>query len=220
VLVSPVAGIVLYLIILLALITWGSLTSTPAYGRLYLAMSLVPLMQIVTLSIAFSDLSESLAYAVVLLLLLIAVHIIVTTLDLKLRDIGLTFQHWPIQILVVLSGVALGDIGALFLEPEISFNSLNLVIVFAFLIFAGFIEELIFRGILQRFAIDVFGKKGVFLATILFTALYIGWLSILGCLFVLSIGLLFGWVVKETGSIIGVGFSHGIINIIIYLAVT
>jgi len=83
----------------------------------------------------------------------------------------------------------------------------------------GFVEEFIFRGVLQRSAVEAFGGWGVIYVSLLFAILHIGFLSWIDVVFVFVIALFFGWVVKKTGSLLGVTLSHGITNIVLYLVV-
>jgi membrane protease YdiL (CAAX protease family) len=84
------------------------------------------------------------------------------------------------------------------------------------LIFTGIVEELAFRGVMQRAANTLASYGWIYIAAI-YSLIQIGQGSAFHCLFVFAIGLLFGWTVKNTGSIIGVGLSHGLINIGLFL---
>ena len=81
----------------------------------------------------------------------------------------------------------------------------------------GFVEEFIFRGVLQRSAWERFGWRGLIYVSSLFAILHIGFLSWVDVVFVFGIALFFAWVVKRTGSLLGVTLSHGITNITLYL---
>ena len=85
---------------------------------------------------------------------------------------------------------------------------------------AGFVEEFIFRGVLQRTAVAVFGSWwGIIYVSLLFAVLHMGFLSLIDVVFVFFVALFFGWVVKKTGSLFGVALAHGITNILLYLVV-
>jgi membrane protease YdiL (CAAX protease family) len=86
-----------------------------------------------------------------------------------------------------------------------------------FLMCTGFVEEFIFRGVLQRTAVEAFGWRGIIYVSLLFAALHMGFLSLIDVVFVFCVALFFGWVVKKTGSLLGVALAHGITNIILYL---
>ncbi len=75
-----------------------------------------------------------------------------------------------------------------------------------------------FRGIMQRNAIEAFGEKGGLIGVALvFAALHIGWLSLPDLVFVFSVGLFYGYMVLKTGNIMGVTLSHGITNIVLFM---
>jgi hypothetical protein len=81
----------------------------------------------------------------------------------------------------------------------------------------GFIEELIFRGMMQRAATEALGRFGLPYVAALFAVLHVGYLSVLDVVFVLIVGLFFGWVAARTHSIVGVTLSHGLTNIVLFL---
>ena len=86
-----------------------------------------------------------------------------------------------------------------------------------FFIFVGFGEELIFRGVLQRVAVDAFGRWGIVYVAFIFVVLHMGFLSWVDVIFVFAVALFFGRMVKKTGSLVGVTLSHGITNTVLYL---
>ncbi|MFC1897490.1 type II CAAX prenyl endopeptidase Rce1 family protein [Chloroflexota bacterium] len=53
----------------------------------------------------------------------------------------------------------------------------------------------------------------------MFTVLQMGLLSLIDVVFVFIVRLFFGWVVKKTGSLLGVTLAHRIINASLYLVV-
>ena len=79
------------------------------------------------------------------------------------------------------------------------------------------VEELIFRGVLQKLAEDVMGIKGILFISLIFAILHIGFYSILDVVFVLLVSLVFAAIVKKTGSLIGVILSHGLANTVLFL---
>ncbi len=57
------------------------------------------------------------------------------------------------------------------------------------------------------------GPPGVIYTAILYAALHLGYRSALDVVFVLGVGLCFGFVVARTGSLVGVTLSHGLANV-------
>ena len=88
-----------------------------------------------------------------------------------------------------------------------------------FLVCIGFVEEFIFRGVLQKTGMEAFGWRGIIYTSLLFAVLHMGFLSWVDVVFVFIIAMLFGWVVNKTGSLFGVTLTHGITNIMLYLVV-
>jgi hypothetical protein len=84
-------------------------------------------------------------------------------------------------------------------------------------IFTGFMEEIIFRGLLQSMAGLALGRWGLLYVALLFGALHIGYLSVADVVFVTAVGVAFGLVVRWSGSILGVTLAHGLTNITLFL---
>jgi hypothetical protein len=85
------------------------------------------------------------------------------------------------------------------------------------LVFTGFLEELIFRGVLQYTALQQLGRAGVIYVSAVYAVLYLGYRSVLNIFFVFSVALIFAWFVWRSGSILGVSLSHGLANVTLYL---
>ena len=61
------------------------------------------------------------------------------------------------------------------------------------------------------------GRFGLIYVALLFAVLHLGYHSLIDVLFVLFVGLLFGWLVWKTQSLLGVSLAHGIANISLYV---
>jgi hypothetical protein len=119
-------------------------------------------------------------------------------------------------------GIGLGYIEHLILRPSplldeftpgaIWFPALILVA------FTGFLEEIIFRGLMQT----TFGAKigrwlGILLISGLFAVLHLGYQSPLDVIFVFLVALLFALLTEWTRSIWGVSLAHGLTNVTLFL---
>jgi len=220
-LVDEVGGIAFHIVVLFLLILFSS-RARPPYRAFYLCLTLVPLMRIVSLSMPSLELSEIYWFLTVSLPLFVAILLIVRILRLRPSDLGLAVRKWPAQVLIGLTGIGLGWIeyeilrpAALVASPAVQ-NVVPASIVL--LISAGFLEELAFRGVIQRCAEESLGEWGWLYVAAVFSTLYIGYLSAEEWVLVLVVGLFFGWVVKKTGSLFGVTLAHGIANICLYVA--
>ncbi len=97
----------------------------------------------------------------------------------------------------------------------------NLIFASIILIIStGLAEEILFRGIIQKNAENVFGAAiGLLYTSLLFTALHIGWNSFYDLIFVFSVAIFYGYVFLKSKSIIGITLSHGISNTFLFLIV-
>jgi uncharacterized protein len=134
--------------------------------------------------------------------------------------VGFNGKRPLIQIMIALNGMGLGFIDYLILKPE-ALNSnltfqMTILPALILLLSTGFVEELAFRGVMQRTA-SVFGSWGWVYIAAVYAILQLGRDSILHCMFVFLVALFFGWVVKKTKSLMGVSFAHGFLNIGLFL---
>ena len=79
------------------------------------------------------------------------------------------------------------------------------------------VEGFVFRGVLQHTALEAFGWRGIVYVSLLFAVLHMGFLSWIDLVFVFVVALFFGWIVKKTGSLLGVTLAHGITNTILFV---
>lgn len=226
-LVNPLWGIVLNFVLLFGLIVASAKASKHQSPGLFLALGLVPLIRIVSLSMPSAYLSRLYWYLIMSFPLIFAAFAIVRVLNRRLVEIGLAVRAIPLQILVASCGIGIGLLDYVVLRPEplvvlreplISALSLRgLVLPALILLFAtGFVEEVIFRGVIQREA-EALGSWGWVYTAVLSSMLQIGQHSVVHWILAFAMALLFGWTVKRSGSILGVSLSHGLINIGLYL---
>ncbi len=222
-LVNPLGGIVFHIVLLLGLISHASLAYRHPQHRLYLALALAPLIRLLSLSLPLPRFSQIYWYAIIALPLLVAVFAVMLRLGFRPRQVGLTLNKVPLQLVVALTGIPFGIAEFFILPPSPLVDSLawgalalpSLIL----LVFTGFTEEVTFRGVMQRSANEVLGRWGWVYIAVLFATLHTGYLLVAEVAFVLVVGLFFGWVVQKTGSLLGVTLSHGITNIVLYLIV-
>ncbi len=164
--------------------------------------------------------------AVVSVPLLVSVAAVAYVQKLPPRDLGLRFERWievPQQTAIAMTGIPLGLIEFLILhppawiEPHATIGALafgGLAIFFA----TGLSEELIFRAILLKRAVEGLGERaGLLYVTAIFASLHIFFLNGVDLLFVFGVGLLYGFVVLKTKNLWGVILSHSLGNVILYL---
>ena len=185
-------------------------------------MSLAPLIRIISLSVPLTNFPRYTWYIVVNIPILVAVLAMMRAQGIGFKDAGVKFSKPLAQIGIALTGIPLGFIDYLILKPEslaqgLSFWNLTLLAI-GLGLSTGFVEELVFRGLMQPSAVEVFGERlGLIGVAAVFAALHIGWLSMIDLAFVFSIGLFYGFASLKTGNIIGVTVSHGLTNVVLFL---
>jgi membrane protease YdiL (CAAX protease family) len=227
---SPIPGIALHALVLTTLIAAAGLTPESRQGespshvsRLLYSLTLVPLIRILSLSMPLARFDPALWYLMAGLPVFLAAVVIMGPLGLRFRDVGLRTSWSALQPAVILLGFALGFLEYQILQPEPLIDDLTLaqfiLPALILMVATGFLEEFLFRGLLQTIAAPVLGGATVLYVSLVFAILHIGYRSGTDAAFVLAIALIYGWVVRRTGSIMGVSVSHGITNIMLFLVV-
>lgn len=221
VLVRPIAGVVLHSILLAVLVTHAALLDDSDMRRLLLPLSLAPLTRILSITMPLTVLPQIYWYPIIYLPLVVGAIVVMRQVGLSRQDVGLAVRspHW--QILIASLGTLLGLIEYLILRPASIESQLTLwTVVFAssvFIVTTGFVEELVFRGVLQTVMKQRFGWTGLLYTSILFSVLHLGFLSVLDMAFVFAVAMLFAWLVNKTGSLLGVTLAHGLTNVGLYV---
>ena len=219
--VQPLWGIGCHFVILVAVILQSALDTDYPYRPLLLSLALVPSVRIISLSMPLASIPQIWWYPITYAPLLAAAIVVMRLLSYRSDQVGLTFKWFPVQLVVALTGVLFGVAEYIILTPEAMVNELAWqeawLPALIFVLCTGFVEEFIFRGVLQRSAVDAFGGLGIVYVSLLFAILHMGFLSWIDVTFVFIVALFFGWVVKKTWSLLGVTLSHGITNIVLYL---
>ncbi len=221
VLVQPLWGVAGYAVLLAVLILHSALAREHPYRQLFLSLALVPLVRILSLSLPLVNIPRLWWEPIIYAPLLIAAIEAARVLGYKPGDLGLNIKMSRLQAAVMLTGLGFGFTEYFILSPEPRIPSLTLaefwLPALILLVTTGFVEELIFRGVMQRAAVRTFGGWGIVYVSLLFAILHLGFLSWIDVIFVFAVALFFGYVVNKTGSLLGVTLSHGITNIILFL---
>lgn len=220
-LVSLQLGLILHIALLFVLTIHAAVGTLPSERALALGLTLLPLIRLLSLSLPLSRLPPLLWYPIVSIPLLGAALILIRQLRLSRQALGLQPDDLRVQVMLMGMGLGLGAIEYAILRPaplvdNLSWNSIALPILILIL-FTGFAEELIFRGLLQALALQVLGRWALLHVSLLFAALHIGHLSVPDVALVFGVGLLFAYVVRWSGSILGVSLAHGLTNVMLFL---
>lgn len=215
--IGVIPGAIFHTILVLALLSHYVIGRQAPYGRALPALALVPFMRVLSLAVPVQDVPQIFWYAMIGVPLLLAVALTMKHLDLSLSDFGWPPSSWPLQIAIVFSGLPLSFVAFSLLRPLPLIdksNSISLAVgSIILIIFTGFTEEVIFRGVLQRVGDEIFGRAGILYVNVLFAIMYIGSLSLVYVFFIGLLGLFFSWCVNQTKSIWGVVFAHSMLNI-------
>jgi membrane protease YdiL (CAAX protease family) len=223
--VDPRMGLAAHAAIMALLVTKGARETNYAKRELYWTLILAPVIRFGSLTLPLGSLPLISWYPLIGVPIFAAAFAGARTLGYTRAQIGLTIKlsdlHW--QLALVPLGFLLGIGEYLIFRPaplaerftvgDIAMPALIL------LIFTGFEEELIFRGIMQRAALRSLGRWGLVYISAVFAVLHIGYLSILDVVFVFLVGLLFALFVLRTRSLFGVTLAHGAVNITLFLIV-
>ena len=216
-------GIAFHAVILFALFIHSALTTDKALSGLLMALIIVPLIRILSLSTPIAQFHYIHWFAVISIPVFIAIFACMYIQHLKSRDVGLALpelKYLHIQLATILAAVPFGIAEYHILKPgiivELSFEALLMPVVIMILC-TGFLEELGFRGLMQYHATRTMGFYGIVFVSAVFGVLHVGNLSVLDVLLAFSISFVFSLVVRKTGSIFGVTISHGLINIVLFL---
>ena len=194
-----------------------------------MALSLAPLIRIFSLSMPrFWGTAPTATLpwlAVVGIPLLTAAAAVAYVQQLSPWLLGLAIRSWKelwVQVLIGLTGIPLGFVEYTILREQawITGETITEVLFGGVVIFfaTGLAEELIFRGIMMRRAMQVLGNKvGVLFVTLVFSAMHIFFRNAFDLTFVFLVGLLYAVVVVKTKSLWGAIMSHTLGNVILYL---
>jgi len=203
----------------------GGRTAGPGfYARFYLALTLAPLIRILSLSLPLAVFPLVYWYAVVSFPLLAGAAAVTILNGYRRRELGLTWGGGRpfLQPLIGLAGFPLGLVEYFILRPQPLAPAPDMAVIWLpaliLLVCTGFTEEFIFRGIMQKAAADLLGRKtALVLVSFIFAVLHITHLSVVDVVFVFGVAAFFSAIVYRTGSLVGVTIAHGLTNITMYL---
>lgn len=229
-LVHALTGMVMHALLLSGLILAASALGEAApdspaqrLQRLLYGLTPIPLIRILSLSMPLERFGQTYWYLIVGIPVLAATLVVMAMLGLRLPEVGLRLGRPALHLPLALLGLGLGIIEYHILGPQPLIDDLTIqqfvVPALVLLVATGFLEELLFRGMLQQAASPALGSLTIIYVSTVFALLHIGYESAPDVAFVFGIALIYGWAAKRTGSIMGVSLSHGITNIMLFLVV-
>jgi membrane protease YdiL (CAAX protease family) len=218
---DPRLGMALHGLVLVGLFIASMHTGWREAWAFVLSLAFAPLIRMLSLSLPLTHFPLLYWYLITSVPLFAAAWVAKRSLGYSWRGLGLTLRGWPLQVVVGLSGLLFGAVEYYILRPEPLAPELSLAATWLpaliLIVCTGLLEELIFRGLIQRAAGDTLGRWAVPYVALLFAVLHVGYRSLVDVVFVLIVGLFFGWVVERTRSLLGVTLAHGLTNTMLFL---
>jgi membrane protease YdiL (CAAX protease family) len=127
---------------------------------------------------------------------------------------------WPGQVLVALAGVPAGRLVWTLAPPTVRPGAGVSVVVAAavLVVFAALPDELLYRGLLVPAAAGVAGRWALPLSSVAYAMAYLPGGSVRPVALAFLLGMALGWCRQRTGSVVGVVAAHGLLNVVVYLA--
>ena len=222
-LADPPLGLAIHALLLVGLTLRAGLGKDSQGRKLALALMLAPLLRMLALALPLplASLPQLALYPIISAPLLVSALLVIRQLRMSRSELGLRSGNLLIQLMLMGGGLGIGAaehalLGAPQLAVAFSWNVLTLLAVLL-LAFTGFVEELIFRGLLQAVALPALGRWSLVCMSLLFAALHIGYLSGPVVAFAFALGLVFACAARWSGSIIGLALAQGLANITLFI---
>lgn len=213
---ATVVGLVCHAVVLFASVNAYVLASLRGGGRgaSVHVLGLVPLLRILSLALPVSTVREVYWYALVGTPLLVAIALAARAADAKTLALGSSRA----QAAVAVTGLPLSLVAFSILRPDPLVESFTWSAFLAagamLLVFTGFVEEVLFRGLVQGAFLELFGQpRAIALTSAFFAAVYLGSRSALYVAFMGFVGLVFGWAAATTRALVGVSVAHGLLTV-------
>lgn len=219
----PGLGIWMHVALAAWLLWRGAQSLGTPRGRFYVAAAAMPMVRIISFTISPHLVPGVWYYATAEFPLMLMALIGTRSLDLPLtKTLGMVRPRgWVVTALVFISGPVIGWGEAHILHaPVLSASGAPAAMILPGLllvIFTGFSEEWLFRGLIQTTAMNWLGPVGGLIFTIFgWSLLHIGWNSWIDVAYVSSVGVFWGWARNRTGSTWATALAHGLANVVLF----
>lgn len=184
---------------------------------LYQSLILIPVLRVFNLGLPRFIGNELVFLGVIYVFLFLSSWLVMRSQSLTFSQVGVGWE----KIRSIVPGLALGlifgsiqytlNLESFQFEPTV----LNYLFVILFAgVLVGFVEEIIFRGIIQRRFTEVFGARlSIIIVSILFGFMHSVWLAPMDIVFAGGVSLLIGYLYHEYRDMILITAFHGGINI-------
>lgn len=183
--------------------------------RLLLALAPLPILRIVSIALPIGMIPMIDWYVLIGVPVLFAVWAAAQVLELDGRSLGLRRAPGGPQLTLAATGLLLGLPAYLIAGSDALVQNPTIVGVFGaaliLLVFGGFLEELLFRGLIQTVASQLFGRGGIAVSAAATGLMYASSLNPRYVVFSVLVAAYFGLGVRRTGSIQGTTIGHGLL---------
>lgn len=227
--VGLITGTLLHAVLLTGLLLWSVLQTTSedattsrdgnvdSFAQLAPVLALVSLLRLISVVIPIQGVAEIYWYAMIGAPLLVGVILTARQVGLTAGELGLAIRWDRWQFPIAASGVPLG-IAAYGIIGEGSDSNhlvLSRVVIgtLILVVCSGFLEELLFRALLQRAGGPLLGRYVIPWAGAVFAIMYLGSHSLPFVVFIGLTGAFFGWCFQRTSSVWGIVIAHSLMNI-------
>jgi uncharacterized protein len=227
--VSPLAGVLVDAAVVLCMANHQLALATGAAGAedgdhggdLLPALALVPFLRLCSLALPLAGVPEAYWQLAVGTPVLLAAGIVARTGGLRhelraaLARRGSRAPRAMGTGVGAVAGLVLGLPAYLLLEPRPPASTAVIPLLAAsvgVVICGAVLEEVVFRGLLQRALRRALGGGGVALGCVLYAAVYLGTDSVAAVAFFAALGALLAVAVERTGSLRGAIAAHGVLS--------
>ena len=213
---GPIPGAMLDAALVPLLLAHFALRPDAPYRRMFPALALIALLRTLSIAAVVPRLPEYWWYAAVGLPVLAGALLASRLIDAPSVRLAITIRRPEFDTILGLLGFPIGLVGYAALRPDALLKSgdpLSILVVMAVLtVFGGFLEELVYRGILQRAAIDAFGSQwaGIFFAATLGALMYWGTGEFAYMFVIWLLGIGYGLALVRGASLWGIAASHSV----------
>lgn len=222
---QPVVGLWMHAVLGAIMIVRGTQVTDRVRGRLYLACSIMAVVRIVSFAIAPSFISGVWFYVFAEVPFLAAAITASRVIRLSPAELGIRRPRylWASPFIIV-SGIGAGWIEAQIIHPAALTPGLRpgqiWLPALLLIISTGFVEEVVFRGLIQYTTTRYFGTVvGIVYTSLGWALLHIGWLSWVDVGYVFTIGLVWGAMRHWNRSILDLAIAHGLANVMLFLVI-
>jgi uncharacterized protein len=215
--VGAVAGAICDAVLVFAMLNSFAIAPQRPEGRILPFLALAPLLRILSMAMPSRHVAEIWWYPMIGAPLLLGAFLAVRAVPISWPGLGLRRNAVPVQTAIALAGAPLSLLAYEILKPEPLISPLHAPSLaggsLLLVAFSALPEEVLFRGLLQSAARELFGPLGLAAVSVLFAGLYIGSMSALYVVFIGVVGLALAVAVDRTGVLWGAVGAHALLNI-------